>query len=67
MPEICLNMRVLCHYVQFYTPNMQETCKYIDCISQICKYMLKYAGYMLSMCRFMPTIYKKYAKIYTSM
>ena len=40
--------------MQLYEPNMQKLCKYIDCISQICKKrctkyarnMLEYAGYM---------------------
>ena len=57
MPEIFLNMHIICRYMQYiyiyYALNMQKICKYIDCTSQV---LVKYVKNMHEICQ-------KYAQI----
>ena len=56
------NMRKYAKNLQLYVKNMHKICKYIDCISQICKFAVctKYARNMLKYAYYMP-LYAKYA------
>ena len=66
MPKYAVNMAVKCHKyaaVQLYASNMHKICKYIDCISQICK---RYAGKIILIIQNMPEICLVNMQLYAS-
>ena len=67
MLEICLNMQLIWQLnainMQLYASNMHKICKYIDCISQICK---RYAGKIILIIQNMPEICLVNMQLYAS-